>query len=256
VCYNTATKIMTDSYTQNKWNNIQTVQDFLSFCEDPQCDTQNFFTSLVDPEHSTFWTAANVEFDFDVDELLKQTPKIKSNELSEITMHPAELKYHKENNFGNGYDRISPNKNTQKIVRALGFGSNSSVWVNNQPPGALMGRHVDCISCFTYENSQDQNVLAMKYDKVLRQPAKLKPIWRCFVALADWCPGQMVNFEPGFWSNWKKGDVVFFDWRHTPHSTANCSSKHRPFLKITGVIDNDEWVLQTKKNNSIKIFRT
>ena len=94
----------------------------------------------------------------------------------------------------------------------------------------------------------------MKYDKVLRQPAKLKPIWRCFVALADWCPGQMVNFEPEFWSNWKKGDVVFFDWRHTPHSTANCSSKHRPFLKITGVIDNDEWVLQTKQSNTIKKF--
>lgn len=245
---------MTDSYTQNKWNNIQTVKDFLSFCEDPQCDTQNFFTTLVDTKQSSFWTAANVQFDFDVDKLLTQTPEIKSNELSEITMHPAELKYHKENNFGNGYDRISPNKNTQKIVRALGFGRNSSVWVNNQPPGALMGRHVDCISCFTYENSQDQNVLAMKYDKVLRQPAKLKPIWRCFVALADWCPGQMVNFEPEFWSNWKKGDVVFFDWRHTPHSTANCSSKHRPFLKITGVIDNDEWVLQTKQSNTIKKF--
>lgn len=245
---------MTDSYTQNKWNNIQTVKDFLSFCEDPQCDTQNFFTSLVDTEQSSFWTAANVQFDFDVDKLLTQTPEIKSNELSEITMHPAELQYHKDNNFGNGYDRIKPNHDMMSIAKALGFRDNVSVWVNNQPPGSLMGRHVDSISCFTYENSNEDQLLQMPYDKNLRQPAELKPIWRCFVALSDWCPGQMVNFEPGFWSNWKKGDVVFFDWRHTPHSTANCSGKHRPFLKITGVIDDDDYVIQAKQNNTIKNF--
>ena len=245
---------MTDSHTHKKWNNIKTVNDFLSFCEDPQCDTQNFFTTLINPTLSNFWTAGNIGFDFDVSELLTQKPEIKASELSPTTMHPAELEYHKNNNFGNGYDRIKPNSNVKDIVKTLGFKDNSSVWVNNQPPGTLMGRHVDSISCFTYENSDEEAVLQMKYDKELRQPAELKPIWRCFVALADWQSGQIVNFEPNFWTNWKKGDVVFFDWRHTPHSTANCSDKDRPLLKITGVIENDEWVHEAKQKNIIKNF--
>ena len=237
---------MPDLYTQNKWNAINTVQDFLSFCEDPQCDTQNFFTSLIDINQSSFWHAGNVDFDIDIEDLISQTPEIKASELSLTTMHPAELKYHQQHNFGNGYDRIKPNADVLKIVSALGFKQNASVWVNNQPPGSLMGRHVDSISCFTYENSNEEQILRMQYDKKLRQPSLLKPIWRCFVALADWRPGQIVNFEPNFWTNWKKGDVVFFDWRHTPHSTANCSDQARPFLKITGVIEKDDWVIESK----------
>ena len=167
---------MPDLYTQNKWNAINTVQDFLSFCEDPQCDTQNFFTSLIDINQSSFWHAGNVDFDLDIDHLLSQTPEIKASELSLTTMHPAELKYHQQHNFGNGYDRIKPNADVLKIVTALGFKQNASVWVNNQPPGSLMGRHVDSISCFTYENSNEEQILRMQYDKKLRQPSLLKPI--------------------------------------------------------------------------------
>jgi hypothetical protein len=238
-------------YTRSQWENIDTVNDFLKFCEDPKCDTQNFFTSLIDYDQSSCWTAANVDFDIDIDTILNQEPLIKSNELSLTTMHPTELQYHKDNNFGNGYDRIKPNPELLKIASAIGFAESSSVWVNNQPPGAMMGRHVDSISCFTYENSTS-NINEMKYDKNLRQPKELSPIWRCFVALADWQPGQIVNFEPSFWSNWKKGDVVFFDWRHTPHSTANCGSQHRPFLKITGVLEDDEWIINSKKTGQVR----
>jgi len=83
----------------------------------------------------------------------------------------------------------------------------------------------------------------------------MKPIWRCFVALADWEPGQLVNFEPNFWTEWKEGDVVFFDWKNTPHSTANCSSKNRPFLKITGVLDDDSFVEEARTNGTVKKFK-
>jgi hypothetical protein len=118
-----------------------------------------------------------------------------------------------------------------------------------------MGRHVDFISCFTYENiDKSESLNKMTYDKARRQPAGLKTIWRCFVALDDWKPGQIVNFEPGFWSHWKKGDVVFFDWKNTPHSTANCGATLRPFLKITGVIDDDEYVINGRENKKITQF--
>ena len=241
---------MIDSYTQNKWDKIDTVQDLLNFMEDPSCDVMGMSNALVDIRKSSFWTAANVEFDINVKEILSGTPAIRHDELSTITMVPSELEYHKENRYTNGYDRLKPNTDLMKIVKALGFGDNSSVWVNNQPPGVLMGRHVDFISCFTYENLDDESLVnTMKYDKERRQSVALKTIWRCFVALDDWHPGQLVNFEPNFWTHWKKGDVVFFDWKNTPHSTANCGSKHRPFLKITGVIDNDDYVIRGKQNH-------
>ena len=241
---------MIDSYTKEKWNGIDTVKDLLNFIEDPKCDVMGMSSELVDIEKSSFWTAANVSFNFDIQEILKAQPEIKHNQLSETTMVPSELTRHKENNYGNGYDRIKPDPNVLKIVKALGFGDNSSVWVNNQPPGSIMGRHVDFISCFTYENRD--NIDNMKYDKELRQPKGLKTIWRCFVALDDWHPGQIVNFEPNFWTEWKKGDVVFFDWKNTPHATCNGGYHQRPFLKITGVLNDDSWITKSQTTGDIK----
>jgi hypothetical protein len=71
---------MPDSYTQDKWNAINTVQDFLSFCEDPQCDTQNFFTSLIDINQSSFWHAGNVDFDIDIEDLFNDETEKKEEE--------------------------------------------------------------------------------------------------------------------------------------------------------------------------------
>jgi hypothetical protein len=247
---------MIDSYTKEKWNSIKIVQDLVEFMEDPKCDVMGMSNELVDLDKSSFWTAANVEFDIDIQQIINIKPNIRHDEISETTMVPSELEYHKKNNYTNGYDRIRPNNEIKKIVKALGFGDNSSVWVNNQPPGAIMGRHVDFIGCFTYENiEKDKALEEMLYDKEKRQPVGLKTIWRCFVALTDWQPGQIVNFEPGFWTEWKKGDVVFFDWKNTPHSTANCGSKNRPFLKITGVLDDDSFVEEARTNGTVKQFK-
>lgn len=245
--------IMLDSYTLTQWEKVITVKDLMEFIEDPKCDVMGLSRHLVDISKSSFWTAANVKFEFDVEKILSTPPSIRYNEISDTTMVPSELEYHRNNNFTNGYDRIAPNQDIMKIVKALGFGENSSVWVNNQPPGAMMGRHVDFISCFTYENlDKDRSLEKMIYNKEKRQPEEMDTIWRCFVALADWQPGQLVNFEPGYWSNWKKGDVVFFDWKNTPHSTANCGSMQRPFIKITGVLDDDSWVIKSMKDGSVR----
>lgn len=247
---------MIDSYTKKRWDNIQTVKDLLGFIEDPKCDVMGMASELVDISKSAFWTAANVQFEFDIDHLFNQEPEIKHDELSATTMVPSELERHKQNNYGNGYDRIKPTKDLLKIVKALGFSNTSSVWVNNQPPGSVMGRHVDFISCFTYENLDNKTLIEMMtYDKELRQPKELKTIWRCFVALADWQPGQIVNFEPNFWTEWKKGDVVFFDWKNTPHTTSNGGFHQRPFLKITGVIDDDSYVLRARDKGQVEQFK-
>ena len=36
------------------------------------------------------------------------------------------------------------------------------------------------------------------------------------------------------WSNWKAGDVMWFDWYDMPHASANASFFARPMLKLTG----------------------
>ena len=238
--------------TMYKWQKVKTVGDFLNFIESPDIDYVDFTNSFANNMEQSFWVAAHITNTPNYKQLLKNKPEISSTELSSITMTASELNYYKSNNFGNGYDRYKPDSALIKIADALGF-EDASIWINNQSPGTVMGRHVDCITCFMYENEEE--LKSQLFDKERRQPADSKNIWRCFVALEDWEPGQIVNFEPNFWTNWSKGDVLFFDWRNTAHSTANAGVKDRPFLKITGTMKDDQFVLDAKQDqDKIKVF--
>jgi hypothetical protein len=208
--------------------------------------------TLVDPAKSGFWIAANVDFNLDIDKIINAEPEISHDDISNTTRTASEIEHHKKYKFTNGYDRHTPSGEVLKIASALGFNSNPSCHINNQLPGTLMHRHIDFVSCYTYEQSNDNDFLELEYDKERRQPKGQKDIWRCFVALDDWKPGQIVNFEPGFWTKWKKGDVLFFDWRNTPHSTANCGIDNRPFLKVTGTLNDDTYVTDARDNGTIK----
>ncbi len=239
-------------YTKNKWDQITKVKDLLAFLEDPKADVMELMKTLVDPAKSGFWIAANVDFDIDIDTIICNKPAISHHDISTTTRTASEIEHHKKHNFTNGYDRHNPTEEVMKIASALGFNTNPSCYINNQLPGTLMHRHIDFVSGYIYEKSEDTEFLELEYDKERRQPKGQKDLWRCFVALDDWKPGQIVNFEPGFWTNWKKGDVLFFDWRNTPHSTANCGIDNRPFLKITGILDDDSFVMDAKNNGTIK----
>jgi len=239
-------------YTKNKWDQITKVKDLLAFLEDPKADVMELMKTLVDPAKSGFWIAANVDFDIDIDTIICNKPAISHHDISTTTRTASEIEHHKKHNFTNGYDRHNPTEEVMKIASALGFNTNPSCYINNQLPGTLMHRHIDFVSGYIYEQSEDTEFLELEYDKERRQPKGQKDLWRCFMALDDWKPGQIVNFEPGFWTNWKKGDVLFFDWRNTPHSTANCGIDNRPFLKITGILDDDSFVMDAKNNGTIK----
>jgi len=239
-------------YAKQKWDKIQKVKDFLSFLEDPKVDVMEFMKTLVDPEKSGFWLAANVDFNIDVNEIISKQPEIAHDDISNTTRTASEIEHHKKFNYSNGYDRHKPTAELLEIASALGFNSNPSCHINNQLPGTLMHRHIDFVSCYTYESVEHNDFLETDYDRQRRQPMTQKDIWRCFVALDDWYPGQIVNFEPGFWTKWKKGDVVFFDWRNTPHSTANCGIHNRPLLKITGTLDDENYVKESRTSGIIK----
>ena len=271
---------MINKYTFDKWNKVETVRDFLNFIEDPNIDYMNWSNSFTNSDKSGFWIGAKVKNIPDIPSVLNKNfsgkstrcsscdnvvwfdenlsrdrtkkPLIKSTELSPTTMTTAELEHHKKFHYGNGYDRHSPTPELMRIADILGF-ENPSVYINNQPPGALMGRHTDIISCFM--NEQTDEFKEQMFDRERRQPRDSKDIWRCFVALDDWHPGQIVNFEPNFWTHWEKGDVLFFNWQFTAHSTANAGMHNRPFLKITGTMKDDQFILNAKQDQSkIKVF--
>jgi hypothetical protein len=243
-----------NDYAQEKWNRISKVKDFLDLIEDPKVNVLDFMQTLVDKNKSGFWIAAKVNFDIDVDKIIKQEPELKHDQVTGVNRTASELEHHKKFNYKNGYDRHIPPNEIMRIADALGFKNKPSCYINNQLPGTLMHRHVDFVSCYTYEQTEDKDILQMEYDKERRQPKGQKDIWRCFVALDDWKPGQIVNFEPGFWTDWKKGDVLFFDWRNTPHSTANCGVHNRPLLKITGIVEDESYIIEARKNGTIKII--
>lgn len=232
-------------YEKQRWESIETVGDFLDFIEDPKADVLGWMSYNVNWAKSGFWVAANVKFDFDITELVEKQPEIASTEVSALSRVPSELEHHEKFKFTNGYDRHRIDDNLRKIVKALGFEKGYIATMNNQPPATLMHRHVD-FGCWNYDQQRD-----LPFDKDKRQPKDAKPVYRCFVALDDWHPGQMINMEPDFWTNWKKGDVLFFDWKNTPHSTANCGIHNRPLLKITGTIDDDSYIYESKETGIV-----
>ena len=234
--------------TQDNWNKIKTVQDFKDWQSDPMHNIQEFLDKSSDPREAGFWQAAEINLPSEL-ELYLDEPDIKHHELSSINRPPSEIKLSEKHNFTTGYNRHKADGFYKEIAKALGFGDDATIYINNQEPGNLVFRHMDYLGCYTDE--QD-GFLHLEYDKKNKQPKGMKDVWRCFVALDDWHPGQIFSFEPHFWTHWKKGDVVFFDWRNTPHSTSNCGIKDRPILKITGVIDNDDYVLIAKDDGLVK----
>ena len=238
---------MTDAYTLDKWKKVKTVGDYLDLLEDPNTNWQNLLDTFIDKSKSGFWLAGNIK---NLPPTKLSTPAIHNDELNKETMTKPEMVMHEANNYGNGYDRHVADDWQYKVADVLGFES-PSVWLNNQPPGALMARHVDVLTCFMYEKGSERDLL---FDKIKRQPAGSKSIYRCFIALEDWQPGQLFSFEPDYWTNWKKGDIIFFEWQHTPHSTANTGFKDRPLLKITGTLKDENWIMKAKNTGEITHF--
>ena len=236
--------------TKNNWDRIKTVKDFKEWQSDPLHNVQEFLDKTRDPRAAGFWKAAEIKLP-DINHLILGEPDIKHDELSSINRPPSEIKLSEKYNFTTGYNRHKAKESCRNIANALGFGNDATIYINNQEPGSLVFRHMDYLSCYTDE--QD-DFLHLEYDKKNKQPKGVKNVWRCFVALDDWHPGQIFSFEPYFWTHWKRGDVVFFDWRNTAHSTANCGTHDRPILKITGTIENDDYVLVARDNNIVKFF--
>ena len=78
---------------------------------------------------------------------------------------------------------------------------------------------------------------------------------RFLVFLQHWEPGQIVQFGNYVHTQWKKGEVVTWEWSTLPHATWNGSWTKRPALQITGTATANTWkkIKQGSRDKCIKV---
>jgi hypothetical protein len=78
-------------------------------------------------------------------------------------------------------------------------------------------------------------MLNLHIDKQFEMNDDYKKVARFFIFLEDWKPGHFVQMGTSF-MQWKRGDLVWFDWKNIPHATANAGWEPRCLIQITGTI--------------------
>ncbi len=127
-----------------------------------------------------------------------------------------------------------------------------SVTLQYQPPGSVLPRHVDFLgSMWTQLEKLDSKIIDLPYDHTTKCPEGYYA-HRCMITLTDWYPGQVFGFEDQYWTRWKCGDVITFDWAHARHYTANASLAPRLHVKVSGITKNkNHWIFENLNNNTI-----
>jgi len=82
-----------------------------------------------------------------------------------------------------------------------------------------------------------------------RCPDNPDKVIRIVIMLNDWQPGQFYMYGNWIYERWRAGDAHYFDWKNTPHATANASNTPRATIQITGL--KSEFTEQCIKNPSI-----
>ena len=160
--------------------------------------------------------------------LKPQWARVNCNWPESYIYHPLEAKAHTDGKSKDLYSQFveaghpDPEKQSQflHVPKVLGL-VDSYVLINRQHPGQQVPMYVDLGSAVRYHYM----TRAERYEK----------LERCFVFLDDWQDGQVIQMQDEMVQNWKRGDVLWYDWRTMPHGTANFGNKVRPILLITGV---------------------
>lgn len=94
-----------------------------------------------------------------------------------------------------------------------------------QKPGEMFPLHIDVLCTYGVDSCQINSMDDIELDMTRT---------RLFVTLDDWRWGQFLVMGNYNWTQWKAGDVMWFDWHDMPHASANAGHFPRPMLKLTG----------------------
>jgi hypothetical protein len=123
--------------------------------------------------------------------------------------------------------------------------------IQYQPPGGILPRHTDFLTgMWDQFSTGENNFVNMLFDPITKSPKGYFGI-RVMIALTDWVPGQVFGFQDDYWTNWKLGDVITFDWAHARHFTANASYAPRAYLKVSGIVDKHHWIFDNINHKKI-----
>lgn len=177
-------------------------------------------------------------------EVLEKDDKHKdSSEVKLDTLHGYKL----------GFDKLNHVKGLEAITDVLGM-EKPDTTIHLQHPGQICKLHMDNISSyFQHITDVTDDFKEQEFDHRSRQPVGSRNLYRIFVALDDWHPGQSWLWGETPWLNWKKGDVVNFQWRAVPHGTCNFGWHLRPMLRITGFLKDESLVQRTGQTWKVTI---
>jgi hypothetical protein len=114
--------------------------------------------------------------------------------------------------------------------------------INYQPTSGAFPRHVDFLTtAFKRAVEFDERIANAKYNPLTKCPEGWV-LKRILIPTDSWYPGQMFSFEEHFWTDWKPGQVIDFNWAHCRHATANSGYSPRPLIKITGLVKESHWL--------------
>jgi hypothetical protein len=148
-----------------------------------------------------------------------------------------------------GYDALTPSPYFMRMAEGLGL-KPMSARINRQSVGQAAPLHIDCCTGLLKEKQKELHGLNLQFNSLTGLPVAHE-ILRVFVMLTDWEPGHFFIFGNQVYSQWKKGDIVLFDWVNMPHATANAGHNARFLLKVTGLLTPESvWM----KNSSFQEF--
>lgn len=113
------------------------------------------------------------------------------------------------------FDDIDATPNIKALSKPFGL-EQERFRINVQRTGQMFDQHIDKL---------DLIYPGVDPDKIVK----------LVIMLEDWEPGQFYIYGTYSYTHWKAGDVHWFDWWSTPHSTANASHKLRFSINITGI---------------------
>jgi len=133
----------------------------------------------------------------------------------------------------------------KKFVDPIGL-EDIKIHLQDQVPGQMTVIHMD--------TARSENEYLDNNGQPLSEKQRRERLVTCFIMLDDWYPGQVMLMGSHHWVRWKKGDIMYFNWQHLPHGTANFGHNLRPMLFVRGIAtDKFRKILKSKSKLKFKV---